>query len=66
MKKYLTGEGLEKLKKELEYLENVKRKEVSERLKQAEVIEKKESNQVQIGFLVSLSSDNGEEKKGRR
>ncbi len=35
MKKYLTGEGLEKLKKELEYLENVKRKEVSERLKQA-------------------------------
>lgn len=35
MKKYLTQEGLEKLKKELEYLKNVKRKEVSEKLKQA-------------------------------
>ncbi len=35
MKKYLTPEGLEKLKKELEYLEKVKRKEISEMLKQA-------------------------------
>lgn len=32
MIKYLTKEGLEKLKKELEYLEKVKRKEISERL----------------------------------
>jgi len=34
MAKYLTPEGLEKMKKELEYLEKVKRKEVSEKLKQ--------------------------------
>lgn len=33
MTKYLTAEGLEKLKKELEYLEKVKRKEVSERIR---------------------------------
>ncbi len=33
MLKYLTPEGLEKLKKELDYLENVKRKEVAEKLK---------------------------------
>jgi len=33
MKKYLTLEGLEKFKKELEYLEKVKRKEVSERIR---------------------------------
>lgn len=32
MKKYLTLDGLEKMKKELEYLENVRRKEVSERI----------------------------------
>lgn len=34
MTKYLTQEGLEKLKKELDYLEKVKRKEVSERIRQ--------------------------------
>ncbi len=33
MVKYLTLEGLEKLKKELDYLEKVKRKEVSERIR---------------------------------
>lgn len=33
MKKYLTREGLEKFKKELDYLEKVKRKEVSERIR---------------------------------
>ncbi len=33
MPKYLTAEGLKKLKKELEYLEKVKRKEVSERIR---------------------------------
>lgn len=33
MAKYLTKEGIEKLKKELEYLENVKRKELSDKLK---------------------------------
>ncbi len=33
--KYLTKEGLEKIKKELEYLKNVKRKEISERIAEA-------------------------------
>lgn len=33
MKKYLTPEGLEKLKKKLNYLKKVKRKEIAERLK---------------------------------
>ena len=33
MPRYLTKEGLEKMKKELEYLQNVKRKEVSERIR---------------------------------
>ena len=33
MPKYLTPEGFEKMKKELEYLEKVKRKEVSEKIK---------------------------------
>jgi transcription elongation factor GreA len=33
MVKYFTAQGLEKLKKELDYLEKVKRKEVSERLR---------------------------------
>jgi transcription elongation factor GreA len=32
MTKYLTAEGLEKLKKELDYLKNVKRKEISEQI----------------------------------
>jgi len=35
MPKYLTAEGLEKLKTELEYLKTVKRKEIAERLKHA-------------------------------
>lgn len=34
-KHYLTLEGLEKLKKELDYLENQKRKEISNRLEEA-------------------------------
>ena len=33
MIKYLTAEGLEKLKKELEHLEKVRRKEISERIR---------------------------------
>ncbi len=33
MPKYLTQEGLEKLKKELDYLKQVKRKEIAERLR---------------------------------
>jgi len=33
MLKYLTKEGFEKLKKELDYLQNVKRKEVSEKIR---------------------------------
>ena len=95
MTKYLTPEGLEKFKKELDYLENVKRKELSERigeaasqgdlkenagyhtakedqgfvearikqlkgiLSQAEIIEKKESNKIQIGSFVYLESEEG-------
>ena len=35
MDKYLTKEGLEKLKKELDYLVNTKRKEVAEKMKKA-------------------------------
>lgn len=35
MEKYLTSEGLEKFKKELDYLEKIKRKEIAERLKYA-------------------------------
>ena len=35
MEKYITKEGLEKLKKELEYLRTEKRKEISEKLKVA-------------------------------
>lgn len=35
MEKYLTKEGLSELRKELEYLEGHKRKEISERLKNA-------------------------------
>ena len=35
MEKYLTPEGLEKLKKELEYLKEVKRKEIAERLEKS-------------------------------
>jgi len=92
MVRYLTSQGLEKFKKELEYLEKVKRKEVSERLRQtasqgdlsenagyhaakeqqafvegrikelkeilsqAKIVEKKESDRVQIGCLVCLKS----------
>jgi len=33
MEKYLTAEGLEKFKKELDYLENTKRKEIAERIR---------------------------------
>ena len=35
MQKYITKEGLEKLKEELEYLKNTKQKEVAERLRRA-------------------------------
>lgn len=35
MDNYLTEEGLEKLKKELEYLKTIKRREIAERLKHA-------------------------------
>lgn len=35
MKKYLSPEGLEKLKKELDYLKNVKRKEIAEKLQRS-------------------------------
>lgn len=35
MQKYITSEGLEKLKKELEYLKTTRQKEVAERLRRA-------------------------------
>ena len=35
MAKYITPEGLEKIKKELSYLKDVKRKEIAQRLEQA-------------------------------
>ena len=35
MAKYLTPEGLKKIKKELDFLKNVKRKEIAKRLKKA-------------------------------
>ena len=99
MTKYLTFEGLEKFKKELNYLKTVKRKEIAERLRhaasfgdlsenfayrqtkedqsllenkiieleeivnQAKVIEKKKQNgKVQIGSIVSVTSNNQKEK----
>lgn len=98
MKRYLTREGLEKLKKELHQLETVKRKEVSERIRytasqgdlkenagyhiakeeqgfvegritelkeiisQAEIIEKKGKDSVQIGSFVVLDSKDGKDK----
>jgi len=34
MEKYLTKEDLEKIKKELDYLKKVKRKEIAQRLKE--------------------------------
>lgn len=97
MTKYLTEQALEKFKKELENLEKVKRKEVSEKIRQtasfgdlsenaaydiakeeqgfverrikelkdiisqAKVIEKKNSGRVEIGSLVCLESDEGED-----
>ena len=97
MLKHLTLEGFQKFKKELEYLEKTKRKEVAERLKhaaahgdlkenaaydaakeeqgfvearikelkqiisQAKVIEKKESDKIEVGSFVCLESDQGEE-----
>jgi transcription elongation factor GreA len=39
MEKYLTNEGLKKLKKELEYLKRVKRKEIAARLERAVAFE---------------------------
>ncbi len=97
MAKYLTKEGLEKLKAELFHLETVRRREVSERIRhtasqgdlkenagydaakeeqgfvearireikeilsQAEIIEKKGNDKVQIGCSVTLSSGPGKE-----
>lgn len=98
MPKYFTPEGLEKLKKELDYLENVKRKEIAKALKvasqqgdlsenaayeiakeeqafledrikelrkiiaQAKVVEKKSNYKVQLASIVTLISEEGEEK----
>ena len=96
MAKYLTKQGLQKFKKELDYLEKVKRKEVSERIRhtasqgdlkenagydvakeeqgfverrikelkeilsQSKIVEKRDSNKVQIGSFVCLESEEGE------
>jgi transcription elongation factor GreA len=98
MAKHLTPEGLEKLKKELEQLKTVARKEVQERIRhsaahgdlkenagyhaakedqsfiegrilqlqdiigQAEVIENKPGEGVQIGSIVYLESEDGKDK----
>ncbi|MDO8558979.1 MAG: transcription elongation factor GreA [bacterium] len=98
MVKYLTKEGLEKLKEELQRLETVDRKEVITRIShaashgdlkenagyhaakddqgfiedrikrltstinQAEVIEGKNKDTVQIGSVVSLKSESGQDK----
>ena len=98
MVRYLTPEGLEKLKKELEHLKTVKRKEVSKKIEhtaaqgdlkenagydaakeeqgfiegrikelskiiaQADIIEKKEKDKVQIGSTVSIESNDGKDK----
>jgi len=98
MTKYLTPESLEKFKKELDYSENVKRKEISKQLKQAasfgdlsenaaydeakeaqgflegrilelkaiiaeaKIVKKKENGEVQIGSVVSFSSNGKKEK----
>lgn len=97
MKKQLTKEGLEKMQKELDYLEKTKRKEVSEKIRhaasygdlkenagyteakdeqaflegrikelknilsQAEIIEKKAGDLVQVGSKVVLETKNGQE-----
>ncbi len=98
MTEYLTPAGLEKLKKELDYLKNVKRKEIAEKLNYtasfgdlsenaaydeakdaqgflegriaelveiisaAKLIEKKKTNEVQVGSAVLLSSAGQKEK----
>jgi len=98
MTEYLTPAGLEKLKKELDYLKNVKRKEVAEKLNYtasfgdlsenaaydeakdaqgflegriaelaeiisaAKLIERKKTNEVQVGSTVFLSSAGQKEK----
>ncbi len=98
MKKYLTKEALEKLKKELEELKTVKRKEIAERLNytasfgdlsenfayqqakedkaflegrileleqiinNAQVIENKNKDKVEIGSIVTLKNQNEIEK----
>lgn len=66
MEKQFTREGLEKLKKELEYLKNVTRKEMAERLKKslafgdlsenAEYIEAKESQAFLEGRITRLTN----------
>lgn len=97
MTQYLTREGLEKIKKELDYLENTKRKEVAEKLKHTaafgdlsenaaydeakesqsflesrilelkkiisdvRIIEKNNSEKVQIGSTVLLSAEGQKE-----
>ncbi len=96
-KKYITKEGLEKIKEELKYLERQKRKEVAEKLrhavsfgdlsenaayeeakeeqefverkiseikktiKESVVAEKQDTNEVQFGSKVTISSEEGEE-----
>ncbi len=98
MVKYFTKQALDKLKKELNHLGKVKRKEIAERIKhaasfgdlkenaayheakesqgflegrildlkailsQAEIINKKETNKVQIGSIVLLVSNGKKEK----
>lgn len=98
MVKYLTTKGLEKLKKELEYLKTVKRREISKKIEhtaaqgdlsenagydaakeeqgfvegrikelseiiaQANIINNKGKDKVQIGSIILLESNNGKDK----
>jgi len=66
MEKYITPEGLEKIKKELDYLKNVERKEIAKRLKRcasfgdltdnAEYLEAKEAQGFLEGRILELES----------
>jgi len=98
MSKYLTKEGLKKIKKELDYLKGTKRKEIAKRLRraasfgdlsenfayqqakedqmflekrilelekiisEAKIVEKKQTNKVEVGSTVFLVSKGEEEK----
>ena len=99
MSKYLTREGLKKIKKELDYLKGTKRKEIAKRLRkvasfgdlsenfayqqakedqmflekrilelekiisEAKIVEKKQTDKIEVGSTVFLVSEEGKEEK---